>query len=88
RRTGRFIRLPSPHDASVHPDMAEANRLPTSRIIGATEDVVTDLRDLARRTGAQELMVTSVAYDLAARLRSLELLAGAWPLAPLSHVAT
>jgi len=81
RRTGRFIRLPSPHDASVHPDIAEANRLPTSRIVGATADVVVELHALAERTGAQELMVTSVAYDLDARVRSLELLAEAWPLA-------
>lgn len=80
RRTGRFIRLPSPHDASVHPDIAEANRMPTSRIVGATADVVSELRTLAVRTGAHELMVTSVAYDLDARLRNLELLAEAWPL--------
>ncbi|MDO8390527.1 MAG: LLM class flavin-dependent oxidoreductase [Actinomycetota bacterium] len=81
RRTGRFIRLPSPQDASAHPDMAEANRLPTSRVVGATADVVAELHALAERTGAQELMVTSVAYDLDARVRSLELLAQAWPLA-------
>lgn len=80
RRTGRFIRLPSPRDAAAHPDMEEANRLPTSRVVGATSDVVTALRSLVQRTGAHELMVTSVAYDLDARVRSLELLAEAWPL--------
>ncbi|CAB4362884.1 unannotated protein [freshwater metagenome] len=81
RRTGRFIRLPSPQDASVHPDMAEANRLPTSRVVGAAADVVAELLALASRTGADELMVTSVAYDLDARVRSIELLAEAWALA-------
>ena len=79
RRTGRFIRLPSPHDASVHPDLPEANRLPTSRVVGAIDTVVPELRELVARTGADELMVTSVAYDLTARVRSIELLAERWP---------
>ena len=36
------------------------------------------LEELVARTGANELMVTSVAYDLSARLRSIELLADHW----------
>ena len=78
RRTGRFVALPSPRDASVHPDRAEAERLPTSRVVGTPANAVPALRALVERTGAAELMVTSVAYDLAARLRSLELLAQHW----------
>ncbi len=78
RRTGRFIRLPSPHDASIHPDLDQANRLPTSRVVGEISTVVAELRNLVSRTGANELMVTSVAYDLSARIRSIELLAEHW----------
>ena len=78
RRTGRFIRLPSPHDAAVHPDLEAANRLPSSRIVGEISVVVRELEELVARTGAAEVMVTSVAYDLAARLRSIELLAEHW----------
>ena len=78
RRTGRFIRLPSPQDASIHPDLDQANRLPTSRIVGDANAVTDALHDLVERTGAQELMVTSVAYDVAARIRSIELLAQHW----------
>ncbi len=78
RRTGKFIRLPSPQDASVHPDLDQANRLPTSRVVGAIDTVVPELRGLVARTGANELMVTSVAYDLSARVRSIELLAEHW----------
>jgi luciferase family oxidoreductase group 1 len=78
RRTGKFIRLPSPQDAAVHPDLAEANRLPSSRIVGETSTVIVELEDLVARTGADELMVTSVAYDLSARIRSIELLAEHW----------
>ena len=78
RRTGRFIRLPSPQDAAVHPDLEQANSLPSSRIVGEISTVVRELEELVARTRANELMVTSVAYDLSARLRSIELLAEHW----------
>ena len=78
RRTGRFIRLPPPQDASLHPDMEAANRLPTSRIVGEISMVIRELEELVERTGAAEVMVTSVAYDLDARVRSIELLAEHW----------
>jgi luciferase family oxidoreductase group 1 len=78
RRTGKFIRLPSPHDAAVHPDLEQANQLPSSRIVGEVSTVVRELEELVARTGAKEVMVTSVAYDLSARLRSIELLADHW----------
>lgn len=78
RRTGRFIRLPSPQDAAVHPDLDEAMRLPSSRVVGTPDDAVPALRALVDRTGAAELMVTSVAYDRSARIRSIELLAEHW----------
>ena len=78
RRTGRFIRLPSPQDAAVHPDLEQANRLPSSRIVGEISTVILELEDLVARTEANELMVTSVAYDLSARIRSIELLAEHW----------
>ena len=75
RRTGRFIRLPAPADAAAHPDVDVARGLPTSRIVGDAETVGAGLRHLRAATGANEMMVTSVAYDLAARIRSIELVA-------------
>lgn len=78
RRTGRFTPLPSPAEASAHPDMVEARRMPSNRIVGDIESVVAQLDHLAELTGADELMVTSVAFDLSARVRSLELLASNW----------
>jgi alkanesulfonate monooxygenase SsuD/methylene tetrahydromethanopterin reductase-like flavin-dependent oxidoreductase (luciferase family) len=78
RRTGRFAPLASPEDAVDHPDLADAPRLVTNRIVGEVSDVVARLRELASKTAANELMVTAVAFDLAARERSLELLAGRW----------
>ena len=55
-----------------------AERLPTNRIVGDTASVVERLDDLARRTGADELMLSTVAHDVAVRCRSLVLVAGAW----------
>jgi luciferase family oxidoreductase group 1 len=78
RRTGRFMPLPSPADAAANPDMAVANRMPSTRIVGDVATVVEQLDELATATGADELMVTSVAYDLSARLTNLELLAAGW----------
>ena len=37
-----------------------------------------ELEELVERTGAAEVMVTSVAHDLSARVRSIELLAEHW----------
>jgi luciferase family oxidoreductase group 1 len=80
RRTGRIGPLPTPAEAAADPDIAEARRMPTTRIVGDVTSVVSQLNDLAIRTRASELMVTSVAHDVSARLHSLDLLAGAWDL--------
>ncbi len=80
RRTGRFTPLPSPNAAAAHPDIEEAKRLPSNRIVGSIDEVVEQLHGLVERTGANEIMVTAVAFDLSARLRSLDLLAEQWPI--------
>ena len=48
------------------PDLDEANRLPSSRIVGEISVVVRELEELVARTNANEVMVTSVAFDLSA----------------------
>ena len=55
--------------------------MPTNRIVGEVSDVVERLTELAARTQANELMVTAVAFDIGARVRSLELLAAHWTAA-------
>ena len=77
-RTGRFRPLPTPEEAAGDADLPAAERLPTNRIVGDTATVVDRLDDLARRTGAAELMLSTVAHDVAVRCRSLELVADAW----------
>ena len=78
RRTGRFLPLPSADDAARHPDIAEAERMPSSRIVGDGEHVAEHLQHLVQRVNADEVMVTAVAYETSARVRSLELLAKYW----------
>jgi alkanesulfonate monooxygenase SsuD/methylene tetrahydromethanopterin reductase-like flavin-dependent oxidoreductase (luciferase family) len=68
---------------AVHPNLAEAMRLPSNRVVGTISDVIVQLHALVDRTGATELMVTAVAYDVSARVRSLELLAEHWGIAPM-----
>jgi luciferase family oxidoreductase group 1 len=82
RRTGRFTPLPSAADAAVHPLRDDAERLPTNRIVGAPATVVDGLVRLAEATRADELMVTAVAHDTGARIRSLELLSTHWTETP------
>ena len=73
-RTGERIRLVDPDEAPRHrwADVARAAR--TNRIVGPPERAASQLAALAERTGADELMVSSVAHDTSVRVRSLELL--------------
>ena len=48
-------------------------------IVGSAATVHAGLADFARRHGADELIITSAAYDPAARLRSFEIIADAAP---------
>ena len=79
-RSGRFAPLLSPDVAAAHPEMAVARLAPTTRVVGAPDSALAQLDDLIDATAADELMVTTVAFSLDARVRSLELLAEAWPL--------
>ena len=50
--------------------------------MGDPQQVRTKLDDLVDRFGVDELMLTTMVYDQADRLRSYELVAEAWNLAP------
>ena len=77
-RYGRFGPLVSPEVAATDPNTAVARAMPSTRIVGAPATAVARLDDLGRDTGADEIMVSTVAHGLETRLRSLELLAEAW----------
>ncbi|HVL05071.1 MAG TPA: LLM class flavin-dependent oxidoreductase [Acidimicrobiales bacterium] len=77
-RSGRFGPLLAPEVAAAQPDMVMAANVPTNRINGSPATALRQLDRLLATTDADELMVTTVAHGLDTRLRSLDLLAGAW----------
>ena len=81
-RSGRFDPLLSPEAAAAQPDMVAAGNAPTNRVTGSPSTALAQLDRLLSATGADELMVTTVAYGLDTRLRSLELLVAAWLRTP------
>ncbi len=78
-RTGRLFPLYRPQDAARHPEIDAANGVPSYRIVGTPDEVVDGLRQLAAATDAAELMLHTATYDVADRVRSLELIAAHWP---------
>jgi luciferase family oxidoreductase group 1 len=91
-----FVRLRQgrPQQLSTPEDAAEYVFTPTEReivrtwnaplIVGDPETVRAELEALAARTGADELMITTMVHGAADRLRSYELLAEAWSGAPIT----
>jgi len=83
--TGRPIPFPSPEEALAHPLTPQEDKLlatVTKRsIVGTKETVRAGLDDLAAAHEAEELVVVTITYDFASRLRSYELLAEAYGLA-------
>jgi luciferase family oxidoreductase group 1 len=73
-RTNRRFPLVSPSDAIGHSDADAARRMPTDQLVGSAERVAEGLRALATRTKADELMLTAATYDIADKVRSLELI--------------
>ncbi|WP_369745119.1 LLM class flavin-dependent oxidoreductase [Paenarthrobacter sp. AMU7] len=75
---------PSPEDALDLPLDADANDLVKDRVdtrlVGDPHQVRDKLRTLQRTTGAQELLITTIAHDPADRQSSYQLLAEAWGL--------
>ncbi len=81
-RAGRPGRLRSPDEALAHPfapveqqTIASYRRL---QIVGTPDTVRERIRRAAEDTGADEVMVATHAYEIGARLRSYELVAGAF----------
>lgn len=80
-RTGRPSTLPSPEEAARYPytdaERAVVTQATASYVVGDAGQVLESLDELARRTGADELMVTTMAYSHEDRLNSYQLLARA-----------
>jgi luciferase family oxidoreductase group 1 len=86
RRHGEYLPLASPEEALAYPySPAERSLLAHNRarlFVGAKATVMERLQPMIEATKADEVMVTTMIYDHAARRRSYELLAEAFALAP------
>lgn len=85
RSKGEYAPLAAPDDAISYPYTAtdkERVRQNRSRLfVGGPDKVKAQLQEMAEACGADELMVTTMIYDHAARKRSFELLSEAFALA-------
>ncbi|MEA2938884.1 MAG: hypothetical protein QOC56_2388, partial [Alphaproteobacteria bacterium] len=86
RARGEYLPLASPEDAQNYPySPVDRERIRARRarlFLGAPETVRAQLEALIAQTKADEVMVTTMVYDHAARRRSYELLAQAFGLRP------
>jgi luciferase family oxidoreductase group 1 len=87
-RSGRPGRFPSPEEAAAYEYSPMENEIARSwtgsHVVGSPERVRKELLELADRTGADELMITSMVHDHQARLHSYELVADVMDLPPRS----
>jgi len=81
-RAGRAGRMPSPEEALAHvytpEEQATAAQFRRLQIVGTPERVRAAIEGAAERTGADEIMLATHAFDPAARVRSFELVAAAF----------
>jgi alkanesulfonate monooxygenase SsuD/methylene tetrahydromethanopterin reductase-like flavin-dependent oxidoreductase (luciferase family) len=70
--------MASPEEAAAYPftdaERQQARARFDEQAVGSPDTVRRQLSGLLERTGADELMLTAQVYDLAARIRSLELI--------------
>jgi luciferase family oxidoreductase group 1 len=83
-RSGRSAPLPSPEEAKVYhytaAEQAIAREYRGRQTVGRPEVVREKLLNLMKETGADELMISSIAYGYENRARTYELLAEAFEL--------
>jgi alkanesulfonate monooxygenase SsuD/methylene tetrahydromethanopterin reductase-like flavin-dependent oxidoreductase (luciferase family) len=91
RSRGEYLPLASPQEAAAYPySPAERGLIARNRgrlFVGTKATVLERLRELIAATKADEVMVTAMIYDHAARRRSYELLAEAFELRAVAENA-
>jgi len=84
RRTGQMGLLPSPEEAAAYPysdeDRVLIEHATASHLIGTPDEVHAGLVALQQRTQADEIMLSTRAHSLDARVASLSLIAHSWNL--------
>jgi len=85
-RSGRLGPLPSPEEAAEYPFTAAETSIVdeamSTHLIGDPETVHEGLTQLLRRTGSDEIMLSTRAHSYETRVRSLTLVASSWGLTP------
>jgi luciferase family oxidoreductase group 1 len=83
-RTGRLGLFPSPEEGASYPfssgDRAVVEEAMATHLIGGPRAVKQGLVELQRRTGADEIMLSTRTHSYEARARSLELVAELWDM--------
>ena len=83
-RTGRLEPVSSPEEAAAYRytprERALVDGITSSHLIGDPDAVVKGLIDLQQRTDADEIMLSTRAHSLEARVQSLTLVAEHWPM--------
>jgi len=89
RSKGDYVPLSSPEDALAYPytpvDRARIAENRKRLMVGSPETVMARLMPLAKETQADEIMITTMIYDHAARRRSYELMAKAFGLSGVTQ---
>jgi luciferase family oxidoreductase group 1 len=87
-RTGRLGPVPSPEEAAAYryspQERALIDETMATHLIGEPDLVQKGLFELERRTGADEIMLSTRAHSLEARLQSLTLVASVWTMGDLA----
>jgi len=82
--TGRPIAFPSPEEALAYPfsesERALLRTIEARSTVGTPDKVKAKLLSLAERHGAEELVIVTITYDFASRVKSYALLADAFGL--------
>lgn len=83
-RSGRLQEIPTPEQAAAYrynaaeSDLLRAMR--TTEVVGSPDQVAAGLDQLVDRFGVKEMLISTRAHGAQARLRSMELIAGAYAL--------
>lgn len=85
-RTGRLQEIPTPEQAAQYPYSAAeldlVRAMGRTEVVGSAEQVAAGLDELATRYGVREMIISTRAHGLPAKLRSMELIAQAYATVP------
>lgn len=81
-RTGRLQEIPTPEQAAQYPyspaELDLVRAMGRTEVVGSADQVAAGLDELAARFGVREMIISTRAHGLPAKLRSMELIAQAY----------